>query len=75
MICAVRYSVYAHRVLINDFNRVGSTFRQTWLCKNLLCFNMTVAKKEEKEKSGNTYTYHFDVSESPCMIFTDGQVF
>ena len=34
-ICAVRDSVYAHTVLINDFNRVGSTFRQTWLCKNL----------------------------------------
>ena len=28
-------SVYAHTVLINDFNRVGSPFRQTWLCKNL----------------------------------------
>ena len=35
MICAVRNSVYAHTVLINDFNRVGSPFRQTWLCKNL----------------------------------------
>ena len=35
MICAVWDSVYAHTVLINDFNRVGSTFRQTWSCKNL----------------------------------------
>ena len=34
-ICAVWDSVYAHTVLINDFNRVGSTFRQTWLCTNL----------------------------------------
>ena len=32
---AVRDSEYAHTVLINDFNRVGSPFRQTWLCKNL----------------------------------------
>ena len=36
-ICAVRDSVYAHTVLINDFNRLGSysTFHRTWLCKNL----------------------------------------
>ena len=34
-ICAVWDSEYAHTVLINDFNRVGSPFRQTWSCKNL----------------------------------------
>ena len=35
IICAVRDSVYAHTVLINDFDRVVSPFRQNWLCKNL----------------------------------------
>ena len=33
-ICAVWDSEYAHTVLINDFNRVGSPFRQTWSCKH-----------------------------------------
>ena len=36
-ICAVWDSEYAHTVLINDFNRVGSPLRQTWSCNILKC--------------------------------------
>ena len=45
-ISVVRDSVYAHTVLKNDFNRVGSPFRQTWsfkICSDATFFNGSLA--------------------------------